>query len=238
MGKKENRQFYVPSTSSTIFEFQVNSKPDKKVNILVEKTDESFSIIETGTEKKILIGSFVDLMKYLNKASGRWLVRKKTKTIPKRLFFNREFCEFLLGLGYTMIHVQTGLAWVWNNDYRELIVSDGSIRTEDQIPPSGTFAIDFCQERKKLTKKQVEAERQRAMEAEAKLREETERQAREAERQAREAARKAARQKELESTNVTESKHVENGESTFLKLAGAAAIFLAGVGLGAFIKNN
>ena len=60
----------------------------------------------------------------------------------------------------------------------------------------------------------------------------------EAERQAREAARKAARQKELESTNVTELEPVENGESTFLKLAGAAAIFLAGVGLGAFIKNN
>ena len=229
MGKKENQQFYVPSTSSTIFEFQVNSKPDKKVNILVEKTDESFSIIETGTGKKILIGSLIDLMKYLNKASGRWLVRKKTKTIPKRLFFNREFCEFLLGLGYTMIHVQTGLAWVWNNDYRELIVSDGSIRTEDQIPPSGTFAIYFCQERKIKTKKDVEAERQRAMEAEAKLREETERQAREAE-------RKAARQQELERRNGQQNETNEpEGLFSWKDLGwfGAASAFIfGGLGLG------
>jgi len=159
MRKEYKNQVYVPSTNATVFEFQVNSKADQRVNILVEKTDESFSLIETGTDKKVLIGSLIDLMKYLDKASGRWLVRKKTKAVPKRLFYNKEFCKYLLSIGYTMIHIQSGLSWVWNQDYTGLIVSDGSIRTEDQLPPSGTFAIDFCQERNKKTRREVQDER-------------------------------------------------------------------------------
>lgn len=234
MKKFENKQFYVPSISSTIFEFQLNSKSDQRKNILVEKMDESYYIIETGTGRKIMMGSLIDLMQYLDKASGRWMVRKKKKETSMPLFHNKDFSKHLLGLGYTMMHIQTGLSWVWNEAYTELIVSDGSIRSEDQLPPSGKFVIDFTQEKLPRIKKEVESEREERF---RKASEEARRHARAA---IREAARESARKQEREQRNYISQPDMQPTDNNTLWgyfLTGAACL-LTGIGLGVFLDKK
>ena len=236
---KENKNytnFHIPSPKATVFEFEVNRKDDQRCIINVIRNEAFFYRLENGEERKVLIGDYKKLMEYLFKTGGCWLVRKKgkKKTTP-RVFFEKSDASFLLKEGYSLFHLQSSSIMSYDKDYTNIIVVDHEVRRIGSLP-GGLYCVAWLEERNPMTMDQVEAERQRAMEAEAKLREETER-------QAREAARKAARQQELERRNGEQNSKpvpepVGNGESTFLKLAGAAAIFLAGVGLGAFIKNN
>ena len=202
--------------------------PAKSQPIEIRNDGNTYYRIELG--KEYPVGGIYDLIKLLFKFDARLAAKKGNRFRAYQFFFSRNDALSLLREGYSVISVETLSTLSFDEKYTHIISSDGKSFEKGSLP-CGFYSIAFNEPKQANTYNKVEAEHQRAMEAEAKLREETER-------QAREAARKAARQKELESTNVTEPEPVENGESTFLKLAGAAAIFLAGVGLGAFIKNN
>lgn len=241
MNRKKQKNFHIPSPKATVFEFEVNRKDDQRCIINVIRDEAFFYRLENGGERKVLIGDFKNLMEYLFKTGGCFVLQKKSKKIKtSRVFIPASDASFLLKEGYKLYHLQSSSIMSYDKDYTNIIVVDHEVRRIGSLP-GGLYCVAWLEERNPMTMDQVEAERQRAMEAEAKLREE-------AERQAREAARKAARQEELErkneeknSTAIPKPEPVENDDSlldSLLKIAGGIGIFLTGIGLGMFLDKK
>ena len=233
MKKKQQQLYNVPSTNSTKYEFLVVGASDP---ITIIREEQWFYQLEQDNKKKPL-GNLVSTCKYLYSCQAEWLTKEARR---KRMFYNRETAVQMLREGYTVVHIESANRISYTEDYLRLVCSS-SVVLENDVPP-GNYCIDFTESKLAKTYNEVKAEQ-----LFAKVQEEEKSEARKGaarklfdkieERNRREAAKNQLKRDKKEDSSATIPQQEPTENESFLKIAGAAAIFLGGLGLGLLIKN-
>ncbi len=229
--RKDKKQYFVPSTNSTKYEFLVVGASEP---ITIIREEQWFYQLEQDGQKKPL-GNLVSTCQYLYRCRAEWITKEARR---KRMFYNRETAVQMLRDGYTVVHVESGNRISYTEDYSRIVCSS-SIVLENDVPP-GNFCIDFTESKLAKTYNDLKVEKLFAKVVEE---EKLEKEKKERESEARrEAARKLFKKNRKTAENSKSVPHPElvedkSSNDLFFKIAGAAAIFLGGLGLGILIKN-
>lgn len=238
MKKVNKHQFYVPASGAQKFEFYVGTQNP----LTVIRKEQWFYQLEQDNQLKPL-GGLISLLQYLHRCQAEWLTKEARR---KRMFYNRETAVQMLREGYTVAHLESGNRLSYTEDYSRIVCSS-SIVLENDVPP-GNYCIDFTESKLAKTYNEVKAEQlfakvQEEEKSEArretarKLFERIEKQKKIEERNRREAAKNQLKRDKKEDSSATIPQQEPTENESVLKIAGAAALFLGGLGLGLLIKN-
>lgn len=233
MKREDKKKYYVPSTNSTKYEFLVAGV---SAPITIIREEDFYYQVEHDGQKKAL-GNVVSTCQYLYRCQAQWFTKENRK---KRMFYHyRSDVMQMLREGYTVVHIESGNRISYTEDYSRIVCSS-TIVLENDVPP-GNFCIDFTEPKLAKTYNEVKAEQLFARVVEEEKLEKERKKERESEAR-REAARKLfekSRKTAENSKSVPQPEPVEDKSSNdlFFKIAGAAAMFLGGLGLGILIKN-
>lgn len=228
--RKDKKQYFVPSTNSTKYEFLVVGASEP---ITIIREEQWFYQLEQDGQKKPL-GNLVSTCQYLYRCRAEWITKEARR---KRMFYNRETAVQMLRDGYTVVHVESGNRISYTEDYSRIVCSS-SIVLENDVPP-GNFCIDFTESKLAKTYNELKVEKLFAkVVGEEKQKKIEERNRIEAARNLFKRNQRKWVEKDDSSASIPQqSVENESSHNPYLKFVGAAAIFLGGLGLGLLIKN-
>lgn len=218
---------------ATLFKFKVGES-----QIVIKRVDNLFYLVQVGDKDK-LIGDLMDTAEWLRKCGARWCIGHGKHSKSRKFILDRGNAVGALKDGWAVIALDMKTRLSYDEHYESVYNSKGEVVSNI---PAGEYAIDFSQSQFKKTYNEVKAEQ-----LFAKVQEEEKSEARKGvarklfdkieERNRREAAKNQLKRDKKEDSSATIPQQEQTENESFLKIAGAAAIFLGGLGLGLLIKN-
>ena len=215
--------------------------PAENTPIEIRIDGNTFYRVELG--KKVKIGGVYETVELLHRYDARLAVKKGNRFKAYQFFFSKKDALNLLKEGYSVISVETLSTLSFDDEYTHIISSDGKSFEEGSLP-CGSYCMAINEPKLPKTHKEVMAEKLFEEQRLKLEKERTESEARKGaarklsdkieERNRKEAAKNQLKRGKNERTPQQEPEG--NGFNLPLKVAGFAAVFFLGFGLGKYFN--